>query len=220
MSLPPQLRRFVPLILVFSSGTILCALSFIGARRIEEKSVWAEFILGSEIRISALRREIDTNLAALAALRAFSEVYPQQTRNDFEHFAARTVAVYPGIRALEWAPRVLDSERPAFEEQMRRDGEIRPEITEGNPLTRPIRAGKRSVYYPVKYIYPPNSSTQNAHGFDLGKGVTLSAAMSRARETGQPSAAERIRIMERTADGYGVPVLLPVFRPPSKNSRQ
>ena len=52
------------------------------------------------------------------------------------------------------------------EEQMRRDGEIRPEITEGNPLRTPVRAGKRSVYYPVKYIYPPNSSTQNAHGFD------------------------------------------------------
>jgi signal transduction histidine kinase len=216
MALPPQLRRFLPLLLVFSSGTILCAFAFIGARRMEEKSIRAEFILGSENRVSALKREIDTNLAALAALRAFAEVFPQQTRNDFEHFAARTVAVYPGIRALEWSPRVPDSERKAFEEQMRRDGEIRPEITEGNPLKTPVRAGKRSEYYPVKYIYPPNSSTQNAHGFDLGKGVTLAAAMKRARETGQPSAAERTRIMERTADGYGIPVLLPVFRPRSK----
>jgi signal transduction histidine kinase len=42
--------------------------------------------------------------------------------------------------------------------------------------------------------------------------------MKRAHETGQSSASERVRIMEGTADGYGVPVLLPVFRARSKTA--
>jgi signal transduction histidine kinase len=142
MALPPQLRRFLPLLLVFSSGTILCSLAFLGARRMEEKSIRAEFILGSENRISALRREIDTNLAALAALCAFTEVFPQQTKNDFEHFAARTVAVYPEIRALEWSPRVPDSERKAFEEQMRRDELL---------LTTPLSSEQRDYAVTVQH---------------------------------------------------------------------
>ncbi len=134
------------------------------------------------------------------------------TKSAFERFSSRTVSVYPGIRALEWTPRILDSKRKAFERQLSRDGTLRPEITEGNPSAGFRRAAQRSEYYPVQYIYPQTTITQNILGFDLGSSKMLAAAMKRTRDTDQPAAGQNIRLLERTGDGYGVPVMLPVFR--------
>src|SRR3982750_3021142 len=167
MALPKHFRRFLPLVLVLCTGAVLCALAFVGARRLEQRAARAEFELGSENRASALRREIDTNLAALSILRGFTELSPQVSQKAFEQFSARTLAVYPGIRALEWIPRVTAAQRPAFEEQLRRDGSFRPEITEGNPAAILRRAAARAEYYPVQYIYPPTEGTRNAVGFDV-----------------------------------------------------
>jgi len=115
MELPTQFRRFLPLVPVFCTGAVLCALAFVGARRLEQRAARAEFELSSENRASALRREIDTNVAALSILRGFTELSPQLTQQTFEQFASRTLAVYPGIRALEWIPRITAAQRATFE---------------------------------------------------------------------------------------------------------
>ncbi len=63
MFLPARFQRFLAPILVFSTGTLLCALGFLGARRLEQRATRAEFAFASENRASALKREIDTKIA-------------------------------------------------------------------------------------------------------------------------------------------------------------
>jgi len=215
MALPGQLRRFLPTVLVLTMGAMLSVLAFVGTRRMEERAFRSDFERSSEIRSSALRREIDSNLAALAMLHGFTELSPQVTQKAFEQFSARTLAAYPGIRALEWIPRVPSSGRAKFEAQMKAEGSLRPEITDGSPRDDLKRAADRAEYYPVQYIYPPTESTRRAVGVDLSQLSSFQKAMELSRETRQARAADRFRLLEKTADGYGVPILLPVFRPGS-----
>src|ERR1700738_4571364 len=117
----PSHRQFLPVGLVLCLGSLLALAGFFGTRRSEERAVASEFALASENRVAALRREIESNLAALAALRGLAEVLPKLDRSRFDRFAARTMEGYHSIRALEWLPRITEAGREAFEQRMRQE---------------------------------------------------------------------------------------------------
>lgn len=80
-------------------------------------------------------------------LRGFTELSPQVTQKAFEQFSARTIAVYPDIRALEWIPRVPASGRAKFEARLKAEESLRPKITESSPISNLNRAPDRAEYY-------------------------------------------------------------------------
>jgi PAS domain S-box-containing protein len=160
----------------------------------------------------AIERQIDGDLSALKALRGFMEVGKNVTAEDFGKFGSRLVESNPSLLAVEWIARVHDGDsRRAFEEELRRNGAPIPKITTGKP-----GAGKESTglaeYNPVRFMYPLNDSNRFVLGFDMAPCKACLAVLEKAAVTGQPATMGRMPMVEKTADGYSVPVVLPAYR--------
>jgi CHASE1-domain containing sensor protein len=158
--------------------------------------------------VTAIRRELEADLAALHALRAVLETTaPEQLNQDrFAALASRLLSADSSVRSLEWTPRVRADDRSRFESSLGSHF-----IFEGNP-DQPRRALERPEYFPALFIYPPIMQGK-VIGFDLNASPGCRRAMAHALTTRMPALTEKYRLVEQTADGFGEIALLPVFRP-------
>ncbi|MCH8113530.1 MAG: CHASE domain-containing protein [Proteobacteria bacterium] len=128
----------------------------------------------------------------------------------FTAFTAPILARHPGIRALEWAPRVRLEDRAAFEREIRQNGLPEFQITERAETNEMVRASSRKEYFPVLYVEPLEDNLQ-ALGFDLGSVANRKATIERAAKSGLAMATGRIRLVQEPG-GFSTLVLSPVYR--------
>jgi diguanylate cyclase (GGDEF)-like protein/PAS domain S-box-containing protein len=153
---------------------------------------------------------MDGYLSALSSLSAFAEVEGALTRENFEPFAAREIKVHPAILCLEWLPHVLHAGRPEYERTLSA-WESRPvQITYG-ASANPKPSGEQPDYFPITLMYP-RTAAANIIGFNGYSLKELRAVLDRSRDTGEPTAATKFHVIEPTADGFAVPVYLPVYK--------
>src|ERR1700676_3856386 len=86
---------------VLVTGTLLTAVSFYESRRQEDLTFHQGLTVAAENRVSAVRRELEANLVALRALRAYLEISPLD-EPSFSGFAQRLIATHSSVRSLEW----------------------------------------------------------------------------------------------------------------------
>ena len=127
-----------------------------------------------------LSHALEVNLNAYQqAIKAIERLYASSdnvTRTEFRVFTAATFREFPGIRALEWIPRVLDQDREAFEKTAREEGFADFQIREQAEHGDMIRAERMEEYFPVFYI-EPLAGNENAIGFDLASNPTRKALL-------------------------------------------
>src|SRR5690348_15621282 len=123
------------------TGALLTGVSFHESRRQEELAFHKDLTIASENRVTAIRRELEANLVALHALRAYLEISPLEEAN-FAGFSERLMAAHSSVRSLEWIPRVDRSDRARFETGL--GGHY---IFEGDPV-KLRRAADRPYYLP------------------------------------------------------------------------
>src|SRR5580700_10856410 len=98
------------------TGGLLTAVSFYESRRQEDLAFHQDLSVASENRVSAVRRELEANLVALRALRAYLEISPSpMDESSFAGFAQRLIGAHSSVRSLEWVPRVERQDRQRFE---------------------------------------------------------------------------------------------------------
>lgn len=159
---------------------------------------------------SAIQREIGT---ALADVESVADLYRSSTlveHREFESFARNILARHPSIKALEWAPRVFDAERGAFE------------TTACDPAGQPLMiselgsdgtlqsASSRPVYFPVHYVVPfePNIA---AFGYDLASELSRAETLRMAIKTGNQTASPPITLVQSQDSGPGFIVFNPMY---------
>ncbi len=180
------------------------------ARKRETRELQNEFNLASQNRTAFIQREVESNLSALSALAAYSEISAPLTTAKFEMFADRIRRVYFTIHSLEWLPRISQSQRASFEAEMSA-AEHRPvHIVEGSRPLNPVTAPQRADYYPVQFITPRTSPSPI--GFDVAFSRPVHAVLESSRDTGKPVLTGHFALMEKSGDGYGVPIYMPVYR--------
>src|SRR5580700_3535088 len=81
------------------TGGLLTAVSFYESRRQENLALHQDLSVASENRVSAVRRELEANLVALRALRAYLEISPINDSN-FAGFAERLITSHSSLRSL------------------------------------------------------------------------------------------------------------------------
>ena len=137
----------------------------------------------------------------------------QVSQAEFSQFVERAVSSYPGIQALEWAPRVAAEARSPYEATLP-PGSLG--ITERDPRNMLIAAlGDRPDYFPVTYIEPWRGN-EVALGYDLASERTRRLALERARDTGKLAATARLRLVQETAEAqYSFLVFLPIYQRPA-----
>lgn len=159
----------------------------------------------------ALQRSLNRYTDVLTFLDDHYDVRQGQVqRQDFETFVARSLAEYPGIQALEWAPLVAQSDRDAYEQTLQAEGYANFQITELGTSNRLQRAGDRPYYLPVTYVAPFDGN-EAALGFDLNSSPARAAAIEPARDSGDIHATGRIRLVQEQRDQYGFLVVLPLY---------
>ena len=153
---------------------------------------------GDATRAIAMHLEISDAPASFAQFLAFTEVLRQR---------------YAGIAAFAWNPRVLLSDRAAFEASARAEVRDDYQITDGAIIGAARRAPDRDVYVPVLYgtIEP---GYEKIYGADLlTVPEPMAARLAEVRDSGKTFAVGPTPVVRVGAeDIWGYLVLAPVYR--------
>lgn len=209
------LRRRLILGITASFGVSLSAIAMLFVYRWEVTQQQTRFQQQIENLAIALQRSLNRYTDALTFLSDHYDVRQQAVgRAEFELFVARSLATYPGIQALEWAPLIQQGDRWAYEQAIQAEGYDEFQITELGTDERLQRASERPYYLPVTYV-APLASNEAAFGFDLNSSPARVAAIEPAWESGDIHATGRIRLVQEQRDQYGFLVVLPLYQTPS-----
>jgi signal transduction histidine kinase len=208
----PSLRHAVIVGLALGCGVGLTAIAALFVNRWEVSRQHTRFQQQIENLTIALQRSLNRYTDLLSFLSDHYRVSQGQvSRQDFDQFVARSLQVYPGIQALEWAPLVRQNDRLAFEKTIQREGFSTFQIQELGVDNLLMPARDRTYYIPVTYIAPLQGN-EAALGFDLNSSDARLAAIEPARDSGEIKATERIRLVQEQRDQYGFLVVLPLYQ--------
>ena len=202
-----QLSISVPLGLMFTLVVVL----FVYVSSWEHNRLREDFERRADEWTLSLRKDFDRHLEALGSLEKFYASAPQVGRREFRMLVQGLFPRYHGVQALEWVPRVPDTQRLTHEEAAVREGFGAFQITEWTERGGLVRAATRAEYFPVYYVEPA-AGNERALGFDLASDPVRLEAMHRARDTGQPIATGRVRLVQETTNEFAVLVLLPIYQ--------
>ncbi len=158
-----------------------------------------------------LSGELNKNLDALYAMRAFYTTNRGFSWHTFSSFGSFYTDNIKSIQALEWVPVVPYAKRDSFEMAARAEGfrDFHIFTREGGNL---VHAEKRDVYYPVYYIQPLDGN-EVALGYDPGDALPeREAAIQNAITTGDISISSIVNIIQKSESEHkAILVFLPVY---------
>ncbi len=198
------------IVLVLALGCGASLVWFVTSRANEQTRIENHFSADSAVFVSALRVRFGDTVDILGSLAAWYEISPLPERESFRTFAARLFEDHPGIHAMEWIPRVEQSERRDHEAAARAHWIPTYSIVECCVEERLTPAGARAEYFPVFFV-EPYEGNEAAVGFDLGSSPVRATALERARSSGLTVSTGRVRLVQEQEEQYGVLLLRPVY---------
>jgi PAS domain S-box-containing protein len=205
----PQARQIsLPLCLAFT----LVVIFFIYTNAWEQDRVKLEFKRRTDQLVQQLQENLDNYILVLYSVENLYASSISINRQQFKTFVSHWFSRHPGIRAVSWSPRILDSERANYEQAAREDGLSNFRITEQSPQGELVRAARRAEYFPVYYSESVRGN-RRALGFDAASDPTRREALNRARDTGKPTATDPLRLIQDIERPGGFVVFLPIYKP-------
>jgi len=201
----------VVVVLLSLGGALLSFVLFLELRGREWDRVRRDFEQAASDRISALRRTMQLDSLLVESVKSFYDGSNEVERREFHVFAAPLIADRPSIQALEWVPRVPDSQRSQFEAAARREGCAGFLITEHDAKGSLAPGVRRPQYFPVFFVEPAKGNLA-ALGFDLATDPACREAMDRACSTGRLASTSRTALGPKAKSQFGVRLFLPVYR--------
>ena len=186
-------KNFVIIVLVL--GCIFSLLGFFTVQKMEQQRIAYEFEDAAQERIWAVKQAIQNALEVLHATAAFYQADENPvTRQEFNIFVTSFLSRNPHIIALNWVPRIIDSQRN-FIEIATQVAYPDFQVMERNIQGKMIPAKQRKEYFPIFYRISCLPSMQLL-GFDLASDATLVTALNKARDTGTIQATARINLVQ------------------------
>jgi signal transduction histidine kinase len=205
-------RRYIPVALALGAVIIASIALFYIVRERDLAIRQAEFERRASAHVTALQRGIERLLEVVESIGGlYAASNNMVARDDFQEFVKAPLSRHAEIQALEWIPRVKDSDRALYEAVARKDGFADFQFTERKFQGQMVRALPRAEYFPVYYVEPLNSNEASV-GFDLGSNPARLQALARARDTGEIVASARITLVQETGEQSGILIFRPVYR--------
>ncbi len=160
--------------------------------------------------LGTLKMQINHQQMMLSQLRALFQVNHERgvSLTQFTDYVHHSITKLGAIQAMEWIPRIRQSERVDFEA---RQSKIHPKFTiserDAEGQLRP--AEQREEYYPVTYIYPWEGN-QKALGFDLASNPDRKKALEHALKTSVFTATSPIKLVQDRQNQAGFLLYLSV----------
>ena len=207
ISLRRQITVSAPLCFAF----MLIVTFFVQTSAWEQDRIRLAFEGQTDRVVRQLQENLDNYIDILQSVEGLYTSSLNVDRQQFKSFVSRWFSRHPGMRALSWNPRILDSERANYEQAAMNDGITNFRITEHDPQGQLVRAARRAEYFPAYYIESLGGN-KRALGFDSASDPTRREALKRARDTGKPTATDPLTLMQDVQRQAGFLVFLPVYR--------
>ncbi len=175
----------------------------------------------ADAAVGKLQTKALRSMEILYSVAALFDARGSIDRAEFTSFVRQGLSRQPELLALEWVPRVPESDRAAYESAARADGLADFCFREIDPFGQSAPAARRPEYAPVYYV-EPRQENESALGYDLNSDMSRRLALEQARDSGQPVATAPLHLVQESARQTGLLVLLPVYRslPPSSLSER
>lgn len=205
------LRCSLPAFLALMLGISLSAVLFQKARDVQFHELSDEFEHAADNHASVIISAINAKLQAMESIRSFYHGSEDVDRQEFGKFVEPYFRQSKGYHTLQWVALVQHSDRDQFETTLKSDGLESQRITERTPAGQLIGAGERDTYFPVAYNESDDESAL-VFGYDLGSDPELNKAMQQARDTGEITAAARVKLLNLAEEDYGVYIFAPIYQ--------
>ena len=202
-----RLSVTVPLVLVL----VMITLFFLSATRWEQASAISQFERRAHELSEAIKKDLRAHLDVLYSVQSFIMATPKINRHNFADYVGPYLRRHSSILALAWNPYVSRRQRLYYEKSGRREGFEKFQITEKGANGSIIRASKRADYVPVSYV-EPLAGNERALGYDMASDPVRFEALTRARDSGKPTATGWINLAHGTVRQPAFVVFLPVYR--------
>jgi CHASE1-domain containing sensor protein len=207
----PSRNRYVALVLIVCLGLALSVILFRLAKHKEQIRQQADFTLKAKDLADNIKQVLEHTLYEIDAMSSYYAASDTVERGDFNKFVQHLLFHNPALQTLAWIPRVTESQRATYEGKARHEGHPDFQITENNAQGSLVRAGRRSEYFPV-YFLEPYKGNESSLGFDWASEPSRLEALTRARDTGEKTAASRIVLVQEQHDPYGFLIVTPIYR--------
>lgn len=187
----------------------------------ELKSNALSFDRAANSVVTQLRRSFAGYLDSLYAMQSVMTIEPHLKRPMFDRIAERWLLLYPGIYDVSWSPRILKSERNAYERETSAEDFPGYEVSELGTDGKTKPAESREEYYPTRFVTPYRKN-DNILGFDQASNPERRKTMERARDLGLVTALGPVRLIQKVSFRRALILYLPVYwgQPSTVESRR
>ena len=203
---PLWTRTRLPLAVLLTGIALSMVLSY-AARTEIERGAQVRFDADAAAVASKVEDQFGGYTEVLIGLRALFNTNDAVTRSQFHQYVKGLglETNFPGFVNLNFVPYVPAAEKPAFEEQVRRDTSVN---RVGYPKFAIAPAGERDGYYPLTYV-EPWAGNEAMLGKDIGAAPALLAALKKGRDSGALVSSGRLI---QVGNLIGLAMRLPVYR--------
>ncbi len=197
-------------LVVVLTGLLTTFIIFFWIRHYEFDRLDRKFKLDAFFVSSIIENKLKEHLIVLDTVRNFYVTSKSLTNDDFAKFIISELQDNPGIKAIEWIPKVSNPERAIFEKLNKNGGTSPFGIKESGVDRSLVPAGEKDVYYPIQLITPLQGN-KSTLGFDVSSEPVRRAAMTKAVETGSTIVTRRIHLLQERNQQHGFLAFLPVY---------
>ncbi len=206
---PPRTITVAPwrdtvVLVVFCAGLVTSGVVYGLARGYDRAEEKARFEAEAKLLARQVEQEVVPAAEIVAGVAGLFAASEDVTEEEFVAFTRSALRRHESLAALEWAPRVLASERAAFEAG---SGLAFP-IREPDGAGGMKRAPDRNEYFPLRHMAPKVDSVL---GLDLAFEAGRRADIDRAIESGELTLSRRFRLVEDPEGVHSVSVYAAVF---------
>jgi signal transduction histidine kinase len=206
--------------LIFPMGLALCLIAslFYYGGKSESRRLNEIFRRQASTVVQSIRNTLDVHLEVLYGIEGLYSSSAEVNRKEFAVFVERNLKRYPGLRALEWVPRVTPDQVADFEARAQADGLDGFKLRGFHDLRDGGGAGAalstEPDYFPI-YFVAPMSGNEAALGVDLSSEPVRKSALLQAAASGAPVMTAPIELVQNEGAASGeVAVLIfhPIYR--------
>jgi len=180
----------------------------------EQEKIENELKAKSTIISTAIERQLAAYVEVLKSIEGLYASSIEIEQHEFKQFVMGPLSRYPGLKALSWDLLIKEKDRTRILKQLEASGN-KLELKEINSEGKLIPARKMDEYLVPVFIEPYETNSK-ALGFNLYADVNRKLAAQKAIRLGQPTATDRIRLVQDPDHQFGLLILLPIYE---KNRR-
>lgn len=199
----------LPAVLGLAIGLVATLALFLGLRYLEHDRAELEFRQRANVRILTMQQQLEETVQTLKVLNQLFVTVEPISREQFRVFTQPLVLRHPYIQAFNFHRYLPDSERAAYEAQMRKDHpdySLR-QLKQG----RLVPAEPRERHLVIDYI-EPMAGNEITFGLDVSTVVQLDEAVRKAVDTGQVTSTSLLTLAQGEGKRRGFIVIMPVYR--------